>query len=227
MTAASLPAPRNVAALILGAGSGARMGNLAKAFLETGGTTLLRRAVELVRPYCGEILAGVRAGDVERGSATVADLGAKVTAGGATRQETLAILLSRATKDFVVVHDVARPFAAARLFETVLAAAGESGAASVFLPASRADAIGLAEGEEMIAPLPRENVVFTQTPQAYRRDWLLDAYRQAEAQGWEEQSTTGLVTRAGYRIRLVPGDSENIKITYSEDWESARARLPL
>ena len=225
MTAASKPAPRDVTALILGAGSGARMGNRAKAFLEAGGTTLLRRAVALVRPCCAEILVGVRSEDIKRGRKAVAGLDATVVEGGATRQLTVAALLSQATRDFVIIHDSVRPFAAVRLFQAVLAAAGESGAATLSLPASRADAIGLAKGDELIAALARESIVFTQTPQAYRRDLLLDAYRKAEAGGWDEQSTTGLVTRAGYHIRLVPGDAENIKITYPEDWEAAQPLL--
>jgi len=221
----NLPSAGNVAALLLGAGSGARMGNRAKAFLEAGGASLMQHAIALVRPYCGEILAGVRAEDLERGRAAIAGLGATAMAGGATRQETVAILLAQVTRDFVVVHDVARPFAPPRILEAVLAAAAAHGAAAPFLPVSRSDAMGLAEGDDLIAPLPRDRVVRTQTPQAYRRDILEDAYRKARANGWEEQSTTGLVTKAGWRIRLVPGDAGNVKITYPEDWEAAQGRL--
>lgn len=217
----ALPPAGDVAALILGAGSGVRMGNQAKAFLEAGGTTLLRRAVELVRPYCGEIVAGVRAEDVERGRGAVGQSAVRVVAGGATRQETVVILLSQVSHPIILLHEVARPFASPQLVEDVLRAGATHGAAVPFLPASERDAMGLREDDEMVAPLVREDVIFTQVPQAYARTILDDACTKAKAAGWQEQSTTGIVTRAGHRIRLVTGDPANIKITSPADWKAA------
>ena len=221
----ALPPVGDVAALILGAGSGVRMGNQAKAFLEAGGTTLLRRAVELVRPYCGEIVVGVRAEDVARGRGAIADSAVRIVAGGPTRQETVAILLSEVSRPTILLHEVARPFASQQLVEDVLRAGAAHGAAVPFLPASERDAMGLREGDEMVAPLAREDVIFTQVPQAYARFVLDDACAKAKAAGWQEQSTTGIVTRAGHRIRLVSGDPANIKITNPADWEAAREAL--
>ena len=70
------------------------------------------------------------------------------------------------------------------------------------------------------APLARDRVVRLQTPQAYRREILLESDRQAMDQGWNETSTTGLLVRAGYHVHLVPGDHENVKLTFMEDWEN-------
>ncbi len=220
----AIPPASEIAALILGAGSGVRLRNQVKAFLEAGGTTLLRRAVELVRPYCGEIIAGLPPEFVARGK-KLAGNGVRIAAGGTTRQETVAVLLAQVSRPFVLIHEVARPFATPRLVEEVLRAAAEFGAAAPFRPASDRDAMGIREGDDMIAPLARDRVIFTQVPQAYRLAILKDACDKAAAAGWEEQSTTGIVSRAGHRIHLVAGDPANIKITFPEDWEAARRSL--
>ena len=57
--ACELPSRDSVTALILGAGRGERFGNRPKAMLELGGRTLLERAINLVRPYAGQIIAGL------------------------------------------------------------------------------------------------------------------------------------------------------------------------
>jgi 2-C-methyl-D-erythritol 4-phosphate cytidylyltransferase len=140
--------------------------------------------------------------------------------GGATRQETVGLLLDRCTEDLVVVHDAARPFISRDLVLEVMAAAREAGAAAAVAPVHLP--IARREGGVVRRVLPATEAGLAHTPQAYRRDLLTRAYRQARATGSEDPSALQLVLRLGHPVRLVPCDERNIKITTRLDWEIAR-----
>jgi len=218
-------APQEVSALILGAGRGRRIGGRPKAFVEAGGETLLERAVALARPHAAEIIVGLPPEEVESGRRLLDAADVVVAAGGASRQDTVALLLARAGRPLVLLHEVARPLASPALFRAVLAAAARFGAAAPCLPASRRDAVALRAGAFLGTSLPRDGVILTQTPQAFRRALLAEVLRQAEAQGWTEASTAALFARAGRRVRLVAGEPDNLKITFAEDLAAARRGL--
>jgi 2-C-methyl-D-erythritol 4-phosphate cytidylyltransferase len=196
---------------------GVRMGMGPKAFLTYSGTTLLERAAAAVAPYASEIIVGVRDEDVAKTRELFAGQNIKVAVGGATRQETVSRLLRHAMRPLVLLHEVARPFVPPELFERILAAAAEAGAASLFLPLEPRDSMALTEGENLGEILPRSRVVTLQTPHAYRRDVLLEADDKALAAGWKEDGTAAMVKRAGHAVRLVKGSSENVKLTYATD----------
>ena len=40
---------------------------------------------------------------------------------------------------------------------------------------------------------------------------------------WHAQSVVELALASGIRVRAVPGEAENIKITTSEDWQRAQS----
>ena len=224
MSHAEAPAPARVTGLIAAAGSGARLGGQPKAFLQARGITLLERAVEFLAPCCAQVLVGVRPEDVAAARQLLGSR-AEVLAGGATRQETLGNLLAAARREFLLLHDVARPFATPALVQAVLAATAEHGAAAPALPVQTRDSLALQDGDWLGAPLPRERVIGTQTPYAVRRELLVRAYARGTSEGWRETSTATLLTRAGIAVRVIPGDPANWKITYSADWDRARRLL--
>ncbi len=212
------PPPADVSALILAAGSGERLGE-SKAFLAANGRTLLERAVEAVTPVAAEVIVGVPEADLAR-ALELTGKTATVISGGETRQQTIEILLAGATRQFILLHEVARPFASLDLFTRVLAAAAEFGAACPCLPASRRDALATIEGEFYSKPLTLDGTVRTQTPHAYRRDLLTDVLTRAQEYGWTTQSIVPLCVQAGYPVRMIPGQHDNLKITFPEDWEA-------
>ena len=220
----SVPAD-HVSALILAAGLGERMGGQPKAFMAAGTSTLLERVVALVRPFAAEIIVGLPEDEVGRGRTLLDGAGTIVAAGGASRQETVSILLAHAGNRLVLIHEVARPFAGPALFAAVLAAADRHGAAVPVLPVSRRDSLALRDGDHFGEPLDRGRVVALQNPQAYDRDILCAAEPAAGAAGLAEPSTANLVARAGTPVHLVPGEPDNIKLTYPEDWDAAFDRL--
>ena len=63
----------------------------------------------------------------------------------------------------------------------------------------------------------REALWAAQTPQVFRLKQLRDAHQQAKVEGIEVTDDAGLLEATGYRVRIIPGDLENLKVTYPED----------
>jgi 2-C-methyl-D-erythritol 4-phosphate cytidylyltransferase/2-C-methyl-D-erythritol 2,4-cyclodiphosphate synthase len=213
-----------VSAIIAAGGRGLRFGgSRPKQFLSVGGRPVLERSVaaflehrlvdELVVVLPPE-LVGEPIGYLLHTSKPV-----RVVAGGPRRRDSVAQgfrAISDRT-DVVVVHDAARPFASAELVERTIAAAAESGAALAAMPAS--DTVKLAEGGFVRSTLPRESIFLAQTPQAFRRH-VLSAALEIEGDATDEAE---LAERAGHLVRLVEGETTNIKITTSHDLAMAEA----
>jgi 2-C-methyl-D-erythritol 4-phosphate cytidylyltransferase/2-C-methyl-D-erythritol 2,4-cyclodiphosphate synthase len=146
--------------------------------------------------------------------------------------------------DLVVIHDAARPFASADLISRTIAAAAESGAALAALQArdtvKRAEALrdgppkGGPHTTEMWDPalaglrvvaetLPRDAIYLAQTPQAFRRDVLKAALAFGVREAIHATDEAELAERAGHRVRLVDGETTNIKITTPADLMVAEA----
>lgn len=87
------------------------------------------------------------------------------------------------------------------------------------LAASERDSVGLREGDFLMSPLQRDNVILTQTPQGYHRATLAAACMQALKVGGDANSLPNLLAGAGIPVKLVAGDPANIKITYAADYE--------
>jgi 2-C-methyl-D-erythritol 4-phosphate cytidylyltransferase len=219
--------PEEVSGLILAAGDGHRAGEGPKAFLKLGDKVLLEHVIGLIAPFADEVIVGVPADHLERAQAYGEQPSLRFVAGGTTRQDTLGVLVRQASRRFLLIHDVARPLTRRDHLEAALDLGRDHGAVvSVRTPRPR-DGVSLRDGDYYGEALPREQVILTQAPQVYRREILLEAFRQAEQQGWQEVSTATLATRAGFRVRLLESPTENLKITYPGDLERARHHLDL
>ncbi|MEZ5097144.1 MAG: 2-C-methyl-D-erythritol 4-phosphate cytidylyltransferase [Nocardioides sp.] len=64
-----------------------------------------------------------------------------------------------------------------------------------------------------------ERLVAVQTPQAFRAEPLLAAYRAADADGFQGTDTSASVERFAAHVRIVavPGHQANAKITFAAD----------
>ena len=112
----------------------------------------------------------------------------------------------------VIVHDAARPLVSDEVIGRVLAplSEGYDGAVPV-LPL--ADTVKRVRSDEVVETLDRDELVASQTPQAF----LADALRRA-ADG-DGSDCASLVEARGGRIKTVPGDRRLLKITSPEDLE--------
>jgi len=224
-----------VAAIIAAGGRGERLGaGVPKQFLAIGGVSILRRSVELFAGHerIDEIVV-VLPPDLASGppdDLPALDKPLLIVAGGARRQDSVrnGFEAVRGRADVVVIHDAARPFASAALIARTIDAAWESGAALAALPAS--DTIKLARDTPAAAPLlvertlPRERVFLAQTPQAFRTDVLAAAIA-ASREDVMATDEAALAEAAGFPVRLVTGETTNLKITTMTDLTAAQALI--
>ena len=221
-----------VAAIIAAGGRGLRAGGgVPKQLRSIGGRTLLELALA---PFdrsarVGEIvvvLPPALAADPPVGLQAV-ETPLRVVAGGRRRQDSVAAGLDAVgdAASLVLVHDAARPFCSRALIGRVIDAAAEAGAA---VPAVRAtDTVKRsadAGGHAVVAAtLPRERIHLAQTPQGFRADVLRAAVALGR-RGVDATDEALLAERAGYTVRLVEGDPENVKVTTPADLDRAAGR---
>lgn len=222
------------AAVVLGAGSGTRMGaGQNKVLLELRDVPVLAHSVRtaLAVPEVTRVVLVVRPGEEEAVARAVAPhlAGADevlLVRGGTERhdseQAALTALLPdvKAGKvDVIAVHDGARPLAEVELWSAVIRAADATGGA---LPVR--DVPGLvhrATGQRA------RDLAGVQTPQAFRAQDLVAAYAAAEAEGTRGTDTAATVERHRPHVRItpVPGPASNIKVTFPADLPLAEAVL--
>jgi 2-C-methyl-D-erythritol 4-phosphate cytidylyltransferase len=218
------------AVVIPAAGAGRRMGGEAKAFLALAGEPML---LHTLRPFLAEsrVVRVVIALDAVSAAApptwlTALDERVTVVAGGATRGESVAGALAAidADVDVVLIHDAARPFVTAAVIDRAIraAAAGESVIAAV--PVT--DTIQQVNGEGRITGTPeRHSLWHAQTPQAFPRHVVIDAYRAARADGFTATDDAAVIARYGTVVRVIEGTRENFKVTTPTDVLVAEALL--
>jgi 2-C-methyl-D-erythritol 4-phosphate cytidylyltransferase len=147
--------------------------------------------------------------------------------GGAERFESVANALARVPEDvpFVAVHDAVRPLATAALVDGVLRAAYQHGAAMPAVPV--ADTLKQVDPatNAIIGTIPRAGVWQAQTPQVFRRDWLVEAYAKRAALGAAITDDAQLIEALGHSVVVVPGAPTNFKITTKADMDLAEAIL--
>jgi 2-C-methyl-D-erythritol 4-phosphate cytidylyltransferase len=216
-------------AIVAAAGSGERLGIPSpKAFVPLGGRPILARAVEtaLACPEIGLVVVAAPPGAEDLAHAIVEPLGAHaVVTGGPTRQTSIRAALAAVPADApaVLCHDAARALATPALFAAVLEALeGWDGVVPV-VPV--ADTVKRVRGERVVGTEPREELALAQTPQAFVAEALRDAHERAEVAGVEATDDAALLEWAGYRVRAIPGEPTNLKITTAEDLARAEAWL--
>jgi 2-C-methyl-D-erythritol 4-phosphate cytidylyltransferase len=216
-----------VAAVVVAAGSGRRMGGgRNKIFLPLMGRPILARTLELFQaePEVQVVVLVAGAGELEECRAEILepyglDKVTDLVVGGRTRHhsenngiEALSMRIESGEVQVVLVHDGVRPFTEPAHLRRSIALARAEGAAVVAVPA-RGLVLARADGAIEDAGL----LWAAQTPQAFRGRLLLEAHRAAAAAGYEGTDTASVVEHAGHVVRVVEGSYDNIKITTAED----------
>ncbi len=224
-----------VAALVVAAGRGARMGGgVPKQYRDLAGRPVLARtlAAFLRHPRVDRVVVAIHPDDRALYDAAVAGLDDQrllpPVSGGATRQASVRAgleALGEARPFAVLVHDAARPLVSATTIDAVLAALGDNDGA---LPAlAVTDTLKRAGPDgRVVETHPRDGLFRAQTPQGFRFAALLAAHRAAAATGAPEATDDAAVAeRAGLAVAIVLGERDNFKITTERDLEAARRML--
>ena len=223
-------------ALIPAAGRGARFSTDGsnKVFALLGGRPILHWTVSAFAEHAAVdgIVVVTGPSDISRCREALAGLPnvMAIIPGGATRQDSVQIglfALGAEPDDLVLVHDGARPLVTSGVIDRCIATARVGGSAVAALPVH--DTLKRADPSHHVQEtVDRTDLWAVQTPQAFRYQTLLNATvvaRDAYFSGTDEAS---LVENAGdIAVRLVQGDSENIKITSQADLAHAENILAL
>ena len=219
------------AAIIVAAGSGQRFGNAGKSFVLLQGRPMawwsLRAAsdaaaVDEIMLVCGEHSFDLASSLVQEFASSKP---ITLVIGGARRQDSAraGIEATSAGTAIAAIHDAARPLVTSTLFDNVAAAATKHGAAIAAVPVS--DTIKRVENGVVLATLPREELMIVQTPQAFRKQLLIDAFAKAERTGLSVTDEATLIEQMGGHVHVVPGSVSNIKVTVPEDLVIAETLL--
>ena len=218
-----------VSAVVPAAGSGTRFGG-AKLWAELAGQPVLAWVLRALGDPSAGVTELVVVADpmdhrriIELSSELAPRLGCSCVRGGARRQDSVRNGLEMTTQEWVVVHDGARPAVTPELVARVVAAAQRVGAATAYVPV--VDSTARLVGARVEAFLPRGELGAIQTPQAFRRELLLRAHRQAMTAGLEADDDAALVLALAEPVAAVPGDPSNLKVTRTQDISALRTWL--
>jgi len=224
----------NLRVVIAAAGKGSRMGTTTnKQYMLLKGAPVLSYSLDFFEnlPVVNQIVVVCARDEVDYCKEEIIkrfkfNKVAAVVPGGQERQDSVWAGLQQlgADTDLVAVHDGARPVLSAEVLTRLLAEAREWGAAIPGI-ASR-DTVKLGDRDGFVRQtLDRTSVYAIQTPQVFNYTELVTAYREAREEEFLGTDDASLFERYIGRVKIVPGDYNNIKITTPQDMIVAEALL--
>lgn len=214
-------------AIILAGGSGRRMGNtLPKQFLKVKNRTILEYSIDNFEHSEGidEIAIVTHPDYVEEMQQIIASNPwkkvTKILLGGKERTDSTLSALRAYTNDDdrLLIHDGVRPLISPRIIENVCEALKDYDVVNLAIPA--VDTIIEVKDGVMVAAPRRDFLRQVQTPQGFKRATLAQAYEKAlKDPEFIATDDCGVVFKyhPATPIKIVDGETSNIKITYKED----------
>jgi 2-C-methyl-D-erythritol 4-phosphate cytidylyltransferase len=215
-----------VSVIIAAAGMSNRMGSkINKQFILIDNKPILAHTIEKFESckYIDEIIVVSKDTEVEYcRKEIVRKYGYKkvsnIVKGGKERQDSIynGIMALNERTDIVLTHDGARPFV--RLESIIKGIKGtlEYGACVIGVPLK--DTIKVVDTTDEVHHTPNRALLWAaQTPQCFRIELLKEGYEYAISEGIVGTDDSSLVEKKGYRIKMLMGSYDNIKITTPED----------
>lgn len=145
-------------------------------------------------------------------------------AGGSTRSESVRNGLRRLAvfadvEDIVLIHDATHPYLDEGATADAIAATRECGAATLgqkqYDTVYRTDAQGV-----LTEVVPREEIVSGASPELFKFGFIHDIYERSTEAEFEKFTSAGAIALArGVKMKVVPTELVNLKITYKHDME--------
>ncbi len=133
--------------------------------------------------------------------------------GGETRYQSVKNGLNAiSSKGLIAVHDAVRPLVSINLIEKCFYEANKNGNAIPCIGVNETTREILPDGSKQ---LNRNNIKLIQTPQVFESEMLQNSYKLPFNNSFTDDAS--VVEKAGYKINLVEGEKQNIKITTDFD----------
>lgn len=199
------------------------MNGIDKVWAQLGEHPIAWYALSRLSRFASATVLVVRSDQVDR-AAVLAGSFRNVTAiaGGAERRDSVVSGLNALpTTEYVAVHDVARPLASGRLFETGLARSRPG--AGVIPVLMLADTLKLvSENGRVMSTVDRGGLRAVQTPQFFCASTLRQVHCDATLRSSKVTDDASLLEIAGFPVETFDGSPENFKITTEYDLSIAR-----
>jgi len=211
--------------VIVAAGTGSRMNmGINKQFIKLEGKEIIYYTIEKFykNENIDDIVVVVKEEEAEFFRKEILDKynfkNIKLAYGGKERQDSVYNGLKSLDKEcnIVLVHDGARPFVSNKIINKSIEEAKENKAIVVGVPVK--DTIKVIDNDKNIVDTPNRNILWAvQTPQTFDYNLLIKSYEDAFKDGFYGTDDAMLVERIGYKVKMVEGSYNNIKITTQED----------
>lgn len=211
--------------VIVAAGTGSRMNmGINKQFIKLEGKEIIAYTIEKFynNSNIEDIVVVVKEDESEFFKKEILDKynfkNVKIAYGGKERQDSVynGLKLLDEKCDVVLIHDGARPFVSDKIIDKSIEEAKEHKAIVVGVPVK--DTIKVIDNDKNIVDTPNRSVLWAvQTPQTFDYNILIDAYKDAFKNKFYGTDDAVLVERIGYKVKMLEGSYNNIKITTQED----------
>lgn len=211
--------------VIVAAGTGSRMNmGINKQFIKLEGKEIIAYTIEKFynNSNIEDIVVVVKEDESEFFKKEILDKynfkNIKIAYGGKERQDSVYNGLKLLDKKchVVLIHDGARPFVSDKIIDNCIEEAKNHKAVVVGVPVK--DTIKVIDKDKYIVDTPNRSVLWAvQTPQTFDYNILIDSYKDAFKNGFYGTDDAMLVERIGYKVKMVEGSYNNIKITTQED----------
>ena len=221
----------NCWAVIPAAGSGQRMGSdIPKQYMKLDGMTILEHSMHnLINDsrILGLYLVVDFDKDFHSELPKLRNSKIKLVHGGAERSDSVlagltALMNDAEERDWVLVHDAARPCVKAEEIHSLIEVVTRSGIGGILAQpivdtVKRVDKEGLVQGT-----MQRETLWRALTPQMFSLGLLLESVLAAKEADVSITDEAAAMEYMGHNVQLIPGLSTNIKITFPSDIAFAR-----
>ncbi len=208
----------NIWAIILAGGKGTRFGEK-KQFVELLGKPLYRYSLEILNRFVQGTILVVPKEDVKR---LKKEEEALVVEGGEERYESSRRGLESLPKGVthVLIHDASRPCITEDLVKNIVKHL-EKGFSAVIPAIPVYDALKLCQNGFVVRTLEREHIFRAQTPQGFKVETLREGFKRLKGKVYDDSQ----LVEGFEKVRIIPGDERNIKITTREDLTLAASIL--
>lgn len=125
------------------------------------------------------------------------------------------IQLNGNKNDLVLIHDAVRPAVTTAMIDNIIRAARKYG--DVIYGTKICETVKKEKNSFVAETLDREHLWAIQTPQIFRFDTLKNSYNiSRKKDNYTDEAS--MVEEAGYKVRLLEGNPDNIKITTKRDF---------